>query len=140
MQALSIILIKLLFFSSIFFDAKSDAIADDKKQRNHLYDILIIAPLLLSVFPITHLCYFNFYQDWHFICAKHTVCYVLIRIAVFNIIYNLSRTAPRLEWDYVGSSSLYDRCLLWMKRLQDKKFPMLLLYYMTAGTFGFFWY
>jgi len=89
-----------LYAASITLDAVGDGLMDSgDKEWGHVCNaastgILVMTPLVVDIRK----------QDWGWYAAT----YILMRMAVFDIIYNLTR---RLAWNYHGTTSGWDN--LW---------------------------
>lgn len=123
--------IKILYVLSIYFDAVSDAIIDDTKHRNHLYELLTIACLGCVILLTWG------YSDS--ISVVTLLMYLPLRMGLFNVIYNKKRNLP---YHYVGKSdAIYDKWIYWMHKIETRpklKLPILTIYYFFIGAFGFF--
>lgn len=90
---------------SIIFDAVGDSSMDiGNKVFGHIFSSLSILFLLSCILIKGEMLIKNFL--WVL------VGYVLIRFGLFDLTYNL--TNPDLPWDYIGSTSIYDKVMsLW---------------------------
>lgn len=95
-----------LFVILVIINALEDAFRDnDRKILAHLFNTLHIAGWIGMI-------YFDF--TWIFI-----IQYILIRFALFDVIYNLTRGQKIF---HIGSTSIYDK--FWKRFEKVTKFPM----------------
>lgn len=88
----------LLFLLVILLDAIGDALNDSRRKGiGHLLQAIYVGLLLLSPF------YINIAIE---VIGWYLTAYICLRIALFDITYNLTRKLP---WNYIGKTSLWDR-------------------------------
>jgi hypothetical protein len=123
--------VKLLTVLAVYCDAKSDAIIDETKKRNHTLEWITIAAfgaIIMLVFYFTDS--FSALSLWSL---------PLIWAGAFNPVYNSTR-----KWElwYVGDTDRwFDRQLKWASKIEadgSNKLPILTILYVLMFFFGLF--
>jgi len=111
-----------ILLTLIVLDALSDAFYDNgKKYISGLFDMALLGVMIYAIVMIK--------GDWRWM-----VVYVLLRSAVFNTIYNLTRG---LHPFYVGSTKLVDKLVNLVGRRWDEKHIAFMFQLMSlAGAIG----
>ncbi len=122
-------MIKLFFILSIWADARSDAIIDDTHKRHHWLEFIQIGALIAAMVVV-----------WYFYVPLSSIlAYILLRMGMFNLIYNKKRKLP---YYHLGSSK-YDKLLMFFQKTElrhdlpiVKGVPLLVFWYMICLFFG----
>lgn len=128
------LIIKLLFIASIYFDAKGDAIIDKTRKRDHTLEALDKA-----IWIVILLIVWGYFDS---ITLISIFTYIPLRMGLFNPLYNKFRDLP---YHYVGKTDKwYDKWILWMSKIEKQpkkyKFPILTIWYFIVFFTGFFVY
>ena len=95
-------MILLYFILIILLDAVGDGLNDSRrKTAGHLLQALSLLGLLISPFIIR--------EDIRW--AWYIIDYAFLRIALFDMIYNLTRGLPI---GYIGTTSIWDKFMQWI--------------------------
>lgn len=123
---ISVLILKLLFILSIVFDALGDAYLDKHKRRNHEFENISTLALISVAIYVNY-----FYGAYWYEFAS----YILLRIGIFNWIYNSFRGLPQY---YVGKSDKwFDVPIIWFSKIEENHFPILTAIYFICFFIGF---
>lgn len=128
------LILKLLFFGTIYFDARGDAEIDKTRKRNHTYELLNRVFWFFSIVLV--------WQYFDSITLLSIFSCIMMYMGGFNILYNKYRGLP---YYYVGKTDKwYDKWILWMSKIEKQpqkyKFPILSIWYFFMFFIGFFLY
>lgn len=128
------LILKLLFFGTIYFDARGDAEIDKTRKRNHTYELLNRVFWFFSIVLV--------WKYFDSITLLSIFSCIMMYMGGFNILYNKYRGLP---YYYVGKTDKwYDKWILWMSKIekQPKKYrlPILSIWYFFMFFIGFFLY
>lgn len=106
-------------FALIILDALKDALYDNgKKFASGTVDIFFLSAMICGVVLMQ--------GDWIWI-----VIYILLRYALFDLIYNITRKLPLL---YLGNTKFYDRVLTKFPNVTHFLFITKLMALISAGA------
>lgn len=113
---------------SISLDAYSDAYIDRYKKRNHFTEVVqIAATLFVPIIAMIISTRISNQIIYHIVGG-----YVLLRIAIFNIIYNNFKGN---KVDYLGSSDqIWDKPLSWILSKISNKWIQMIVYLVLLTT------
>ena len=121
----TILIVKVIYLISLWADAKSDAVIDNKEGRNHGLEVLQHIHLGAAILL--------WFVDFNMMLWT-VASYLIMRAGLFNPVYNHYRNG--IGFNHLGDN-LFDNLLRPILKFEKKnRFPALFIAYMIVAFFG----